>query len=987
MKKKCSALLAVILAIAMLVTTMPSMVFAADTNATEQVGSHRMVDPATGAPAAGGSTTANTSADGLVTVDKTIEQIAENMFRITLNVTTKTKFESVTTSEDAAVVLMIDTSGSMEGRRLKEAQKAAQAFINSFASDTAVRKVAIVEFGSQVKGTPTWEDAEVLKRANADTLCPDLDRLSADGGTNMDAAFRSAKTQLDALKADSNIKNLNVVLLTDGEPTYYGDGPSGYGNQTSHQTHMTTEASAKALTDAGYNMYAVYVGDEELVCYHSDGWGDSEKNPDCYLNQTREEQYWGFVGPFPWDWGWKTRTVVTGGTKVDKWLQNYCGFTTFAVSNLADLTKTFQDIATQIELSAKAGVVTDPMGALIAFGGNVTTDDLDANDLSWSFAGNTLTWDLKKAKAVEIDNVSTYTLSYEITLDTLDQNFAAGTYYPTNGTTSMTYTVTENDKPTLGNIYFNLPTVKGFAGSYEFTKLDKATNNPLGGVEFTLTTPDDSDWSKVVYSDANGKVTIDNLPSGHHYVLRETTPLPGYQADTIGYALSVAYGVASSRNLAGKSNTILNESATYTLSVEKFWDDNGNNDGKRPDSVTVGLYEVDESGNAAGEPVQTITIQDDGQGNWVGQFENVPMARDGQLIDYTVKEITVPTGYTATVNEVRKDDQLSGFEITNTHTDEQAVLTITKKWKDNDDAAQKRPESVSVAINANGDKVGMVTLNADNDWTATVELPKYRDGQPITYTVLEEEVPEGYTDSYDQLTLTVTNTYGEGAQTTLNLVKVWADNNNNDGKRPDAIDVEILANGHTVKTVTLRADDGWKADITLPKYENGVELIYTVREKDVPAGYTVSYDGMTITNTSDGNEQTTLAITKTWKDDNNKAGKRPDSIEVEILADGQAVKMVTLAAKDGWKIEVQLDKYLNGKAITYTVQEKGVPEGYTAEYDQATLTITNTYKSTPTPTPTPATGGTGTAMLWMTLMLAAAAMLIGSVLLRKKLNA
>lgn len=973
MKKKCSALLAVILAIAMLVTTMPSMVFAADTNATEQVGSHRMVDPATGAPAAGGSTTANTSADGLVTVDKTIEQIAENMFRITLNVTTKTKFESVTTSEDAAVVLMIDTSGSMEGRRLKEAQKAAQAFINSFASDTAVRKVAIVEFGSKVKGTPAWKDAKDLKTANADTLCQDLKNLQADGGTNMDAAFRSAKTQLDALKADFNIKNLNVVLLTDGEPTFYGlSGTQSYGDCSSHKTHEETQKSAKALGDAGYNMYAVYVGNEELVCYRP-GLLGTEPNPNCYLNRTEDHWFWG--------------TRVVGGTKVDKWLQNYCGFTTFAVSNLADLTKTFQDIAAQIELSAKAGVVTDPMGALIHFDDKVTTDDLDANDLSWSFAGNTLTWDLKKAKAVEIDNVSTYTLSYEITLNTLDQNFAAGTYYPTNGTTSMTYTVTENDKPTLGNIYFNIPTVKGFAGSYEFTKRDKATNNPLGGVEFTLTTPDDSDWSKVVYSDANGKVTIDNLPSGHHYVLRETTPLPGYQADTIDYALSVAHGVASSRNLAGKNNTILNESATYTLSVEKFWDDNGNNDGKRPDSVTVGLYEVDESGNAAGEPVQTITIQDDGQGNWVGQFENVPMARDGQLIDYTVKEITVPTGYTATVNEVRKDDQLSGFEITNTHTDEQAVLTITKKWKDNDDAAQKRPESVSVAINANGDKVGMVTLNADNDWTATVELPKYRDGQPITYTVLEEEVPEGYTDSYDQLTLTVTNTYGEGAQTTLNLVKVWADNNNNDGKRPDAIDVEILANGHTVKTVTLRADDGWKADITLPKYENGVELIYTVREKDVPAGYTVSYDGMTITNTSDGNEQTTLAITKTWKDDNNKAGKRPDSIEVEILADGQAVKTVTLAAKDGWKIEVQLDKYLNGKAITYTVQEKGVPEGYTAEYDQATLTITNTYKSTPTPTPTPATGGTGTAMLWMTLMLAAAAMLIGSVLLRKKLNA
>ena len=974
MKKKCSALLAVILAIAMLVTTMPSLVFAADTGAAEQVGSHRMVDPATGAPVAGGSTTANTSADGLVTVDKTIEQIAENMFRITLNVTTKTKFDTKPVSEDAAVVLAIDTSGSMEGRRLSEAKRAAQAFINSFASDTAVRKVAIVEFGSKVKGTPTWKDAKDLKTANADTLCQDLNKLRADGGTNMDAAFQVAKTQLDALKASSDIQNLNVVLLTDGEPTFYGlSGTQSYGDCSSHKTHEETQKSAKALGDAGFNIYAVYVGNEELVCHHSTLLFGTEPNPDCYLNRTEDHWFWG--------------TRVVGGTKVDKWLQNYCGFTTFAVSNLADLTKTFQDIAAQIELSAKAGVVTDPMGALIAFGRNVTTDDLDANDPSWSFAGNTLTWDLKKAKAVEIDNVSTYTLSYEITLDTLDQNFAAETYYPTNGTTSMTYTVTENDKPTLGNIYFNIPTVKGFAGSYEFTKLDKATNNPLGGVEFTLTTPDDSDWSKVVYSDADGKVTIDNIPSGHVYVLRETTPLPGYDADETGYTISVTYGTAASRKLSSANNTLYNKSATYTLSVEKFWADNDNNDGKRPDSVTVGLYEVDESGNAAGEPVQTITIQDDGQGNWVGQFENVPMARDGQLIGYTVKEITVPTGYTATVNEVRKDDQLTGFEITNTHADEQAVLTITKKWKDNDDAAQKRPESVSVAINANGDKVGMVTLNADNDWTATVELPKYRDGQPITYTVLEEEVPEGYTDSYDQLTLTVTNTYGEGAQTTLNLVKVWADNNNNDGKRPDAIDVEILANGHTVKTVTLRADDGWKADITLPKYENGVELIYTVREKDVPAGYTVSYDGTTITNTSDGNEQTTLAITKTWKDDDNKAGKRPDSIEVEILADGQAVKTVTLAAKDGWKIEVQLDKYLNGKAITYTVQEKGVPEGYTAEYDQATLTITNTYKSTPTPTPTPATGGTGTAMLWMTLMLAAAAMLIGSVLLRKKLNA
>ena len=805
MKKKRSALLAVILAIAMLITMVPTVAYAADPN-PNQIGTHQMVNPGTGELTGNGTMTANTSADGMVTVNKTIEQTAENKFKITLNVITKTEFDTTTVSEDAAVVLAIDTSGSMEGSRLREAKKAAQSFINSFASDTAaVRKVAIVEFGSTVKGEePTWKDANDLKTADANTLCEDLKGLRADGGTNMDAAFQVAKTELEKLKTDPNIniKNLNVVLLTDGEPTFYGlNGTDSYGNCSSHKTHMETEKSAKALRDAGYNIYAVYVGNEELVCHQSTLLG-IEPNPDCYLNQ--KEDYWFF--------GWKTRVV--GGTKVDKWLQNHCGFTTFAVSNLADLTKTFQDIATQIELSAKAGVVTDPMGALIRFDGNVMTDD-NADDPSWSFAGNTLTWDLKKANYTwqKVGNTEDYVyeLSYNITLNTLDQNFAAGKDYPTNGTTSMTYTVTVSDVPTLGNIYFNIPTVKGFAGSYAFTKLDKATNNPLEGVKFTLTTRDDPNWSKAVYSGANGKVEINNLPSGHDYMLKETEALPGYEEGSGSYGVTVNFGVAASAALNNVNNTVYNKTKTYSsLNVEKIWNDNDNNDGKRPDSVTVGLYEVGENGDAVGEPVQTITIRDDGQGNWIGQFTDVPMARDGQLINYTVQEITVPAGYTAAVELVHNaDEQLTGFKVT--------------------------------------------------------------------------------------------NTYG-------------------------------------------------------------------------------------------GNEQTTLTVTKTWKDNSNSAGKRPDAIRVDIFANGEMVESIQLTAENGWKAEMQMDKYLNGQQIVYTVKENGVPEGYTVEYDQSTLTITNTYKTEPAPTPNPnpnvpETGGTGSAMLWSMLMLAAAAMLIGSVLLRKKLNA
>ncbi|MDD5858186.1 MAG: hypothetical protein PUF76_09190 [bacterium] len=88
-----------------------------------------------------------TCADGAVTVNKEVEETGEeNVFNITLTVTTTEQLEEIETSPDAAAVLVIDRSGSMEEettikdnsgqkrkvQRISAAKTAATSFVNSF---------------------------------------------------------------------------------------------------------------------------------------------------------------------------------------------------------------------------------------------------------------------------------------------------------------------------------------------------------------------------------------------------------------------------------------------------------------------------------------------------------------------------------------------------------------------------------------------------------------------------------------------------------------------------------------------------------------------------------------------------------------------------------------------------------------------------------------------------------------------------------------
>ena len=211
----------------------------------------------------------------------------------------------------------------------------------------------------------------------------------------------------------------------------------------------------------------------------------------------------------------------------------------------------------------------------------------------------------------------------------------------------------------------------------------------------------------------------------------------------------------------------------------------------------------------------------------------------------------------------------------------------------------------------------------------------------------------------------------------ISIEKVWDDNDDQDGIRPDSITVNLLADGEKVDSAEVTAVDDWKFDFTgKPKYNKGEEIEYTVEEEAVD-GYEGSVKGYIITNVHTP-EKITVEGEKIWDDEDDKDEIRPDSITVNLLADGEKVDSVEVTAEDEWKFSFEnLPKYSKGKEIEYTVTEDAV-EGYECSIDG--FTITNTH------TPTPDTGDTSNVWLYACLMSGAALVLIHAAVFGRKKN-
>ena len=342
--------------------------------------------------------------------------------------------------------------------------------------------------------------------------------------------------------------------------------------------------------------------------------------------------------------------------------------------------------------------------------------------------------------------------------------------------------------------------------------------------------------------------------------------------------------------------------------------------------------------------VGTITTGPDGKGTIYGLLKD----------DYIIRETSAPSGYTLAKDVIVSADNFDSKGATATITDKKAVTTVsgTKTWKDNNDQDGKRPDSIKVNLLANGKVVQSKTVKASDNWKYSfTNLPEFENGKKISYTITEDQVKD-YSTTVDGYNLT--NSYTP-AKTSVSVTKAWNDNNNQDGSRPNEVKVQLYANGEkSGNEVTLNAANKWTHTWTgLAEKSNKKTVQYSVKEVGTVKGYTSSVNGengnFTVTNTHTPST-TTVSGTKTWKDNNDQDGKRPDSIKVNLLANGKVVQSKTVKASDNWKYSfTNLPEFENGKKISYTITEDQVKD-YSTTVDGYNLTNTHTPSTPNVPT-------------------------------------
>lgn len=448
----------------------------------------------------------------------------------------------------------------------------------------------------------------------------------------------------------------------------------------------------------------------------------------------------------------------------------------------------------------------------------------------------------------------------------------------------------------------------------------------------------------IVLNGSDGKLYTGTLSTENGYTcIFQSVPKYHDGGTLINYTIAEekipGYTTTIAKDASGYKFILTNAKAidTVTKTVSKVWDDNNNQDGLRPTAITVIL-----TGDGGSRRVKSVTAAE----NWTVTFENLPKNKNhGQNIQYTVSEAFV-SGYTEAITQ-----NGDNYTITNTHTPASSEFFVTKIWKDNGNNDGMRPDEITVTAHGSDGRSYTKKLNADNQWSVMFSnLPKYADGKVIEYSLTEESVP-GYTSSITRngKSFVLINTHVDETKN-ITITKAWNDGNNQDGLRPKTITAVVNGSDGSARFVQLFEGQNWATNLNnLPKYKNGTEIQYTVKENAIP-GYETEIkqtgDSYAITNSHTPTVVTVSAV-KVWDDANNQDGIRPSLIQVTLTGSDGSVRNAAITKNDGWTYQFKnLPKYNNGTKIDYTLQEAN-SNPYTYEIvkgsDEYSFTITNNY--------------------------------------------
>lgn len=448
----------------------------------------------------------------------------------------------------------------------------------------------------------------------------------------------------------------------------------------------------------------------------------------------------------------------------------------------------------------------------------------------------------------------------------------------------------------------------------------------------------------IVLNGSDGKLYTGTLSTENGYTcVFQSVPKYHDGGTLINYTIAEekipGYTTTIAKDASGYKFTLTNTKPieTVTKTVSKVWEDSNNQDGLRPSAITVIL-----TGDDGSRRVKSVTAAE----NWTVTFENLPKNQNhGQNIQYTVSEAFV-SGYTEAITQ-----NGDNYIITNTHTPASSEFFVTKIWKDNGNNDGMRPDEITVTAHGSDGRSYTEKLNADNQWSIMFSnLPKYADGKTIDYTLTEEVVP-GYASSITRngKSFTLINTHVDETKN-ITITKAWNDGNNQDGLRPKTITAVVNGSDGSARFVQLFEGQNWATNLNnLPKYKNGTEIQYTVKENAIP-GYETEIkqtgDSYAITN-SHTPAVVTVSAVKVWDDANNQDGIRPSLIQVTLTGSDGSVRNAAITKNDGWTYQFKnLPKYKNGVKIDYTLQEAN-SNPYTYEIvkgsDEYSFTITNNY--------------------------------------------
>lgn len=634
--KKWKQALALVLALVMALSLVALPSFAADEDST-------------------GTGTAATQpvwpAEGSINLSKKAQPVEgqDGLYELTLTIQGK---NYKTTSD---VVLVIDNSNSMYTKkqydsypydyyyvedsscRMYATKLAAKAFAEKLLDGESETRIALSVYGTDSRWTTEFynKDSKASLISKIESIAPETD--SDNGGTNQQAGIHVAQQLLAS--ASSTGKQKNIVILSDGEPTY------------SHPFVATaTYANCEAWKEIGCPRGGNITNISAFTPDYNEVIGKGNKFTMDYNavvtatcpkhgGSTAEDYVYALDGTYTTKKGtnngvatiWEANTAKTAGTTIfsvalqagtngENTLKSCAtdpakGY--FAIANNDDvetkLNAAFTAIAGSIAKAATNGSVVDPMSDYVGldFAGDPTYTndyavyankqyDVYLSQGTVTRSGNTLNWTVG-----DISEGQDAVMKYRVTLK---DNVQPGKTYPTNDTTTFNYTDYQGRETSKD---FDIPQVAPNAGTILMHfYLVNAQGQPINEKGVVVESPDKAKQlaAQEYYQESGSpalnyntyNVPMKEIPDAAYYgytlngvdvIKDETAPVTVSATNAnreVWFAYTQSFYVAHVRmDENGAAKTV--QTDTYTVSASFNLTDKVNKD-KDGNAVTEGTF-------------------------------------------------------------------------------------------------------------------------------------------------------------------------------------------------------------------------------------------------------------------------------------------------------------------------------------------------------------------------------------------------------------